>query len=240
MRQFKLTGAAFVAAICFSVAPSALAQNTSGVFGPVIDEGERGWEYRASYDAESEELNQRFHYQQAINGDMRWRVIAQVRETDDGVFDPDYLRAELVWQTTPDDQKYQSGFRFEGRYRFEDRPGDITVHWANQWKHIDDWTLRFIVGATRQVGNDPADGIFIQTRASATTSLQNGPKIGLEWFGQYGSTDNWLSGDEQEHQIGPVAVWGLNNDWSLYTGALFGVTDASDETQLRFRIGREF
>lgn len=72
------------------------------------------------------------------------------------------------------------------------------------------------------------------------TSLNNGPKIGLEWFGQYGSTDNWLSGDEQEHQIGPVAVWGLNNDWSLYTGALFGVTDASDETQLRFRIGREF
>lgn len=221
-------------------APTSIAQNTSGVFGPVIDEGESGWEYRNTYNPDDGDYDQRFHYQRAINGEMRWRVIGQLRTTDDSNFDPDYVRGELVWQVTPDDQKYQSGFRFEGRYRFEDRPGDVTVHWINQWKHIDDWTFRFIIGATQQIGNDPADGILFQTRSSATTSIADGPKIGIEWFGEYGSTDEWLDLDDQEHQIGPVAVWDLSNDWSLYTGALFGVTEVTPDSELRFRITKEY
>lgn len=234
MRQFVL-GFALAAAT-----PIALAQNTSGVFGPVIDDGESGWEYRGTYDPDDRDYNQRFHYQRAINGEMRWRVIAQIRSTDESDFDPDYVRGELVWQVTPDDQKYQSGFRFEGRYRFEDRPGDVTVHWINQWKHIDNWTLRFIVGATQQIGNDPADGILIQTRSSATTSIADGPKLGIEWFGEYGSTSDWLDLRDQEHQVGPVAIWDLGSDWSLYTGALFGATDESADTNLRFRISKAY
>jgi hypothetical protein len=91
-----------------TTAPTALAQNTSGVFGPVIDDGESGWEYRGTYDPDDKDYNQRFHYQRAINGEMRWRVIAQLRSTDQSDFDPDYVRGELVWQATPDDQKYQS------------------------------------------------------------------------------------------------------------------------------------
>jgi hypothetical protein len=170
---------------------------------------------------------------------MRWRLIGQLRSTSDSDLDPDYVRAELVWQMTPDNQKYQSGFRFEGRYRFEDRPGDITIHWINQWKHFDEWTLRFLIGATRQVGNDPADGILIQTRSSATRSIANGPKLGVEWFGEYGSTSDWLATDEQDHQIGPVAIWDLGNDWNLYTGVLIGATEANADTNLRFRVSKD-
>lgn len=239
MMTAKTLGYSFVAAtLC--VAPTAFAQNTSGVFGPVIDEGERGWEYRATYDPDSEGLAQRIHYQQAINGALRWRAIAQVRKTDDSDFDPDYLRGELVWQVTPDGQKYQSGFRFEGRYRFDDRPGDVTVHWINQWKHIDGWTLRFLLGATQEIGNDPDDGLQIQTRASAYTPLPEGPRLGVELFSEYGSTSDWLPTDEQEHQFGPFAVFKLNENWSLYSGALFGLTDASDDTQLRFRLTKDY
>ncbi|MEM6653069.1 MAG: hypothetical protein AAF582_10745 [Pseudomonadota bacterium] len=231
---------AFLGVAIAVATPVATAQNTSGVFGPVIDDGERGWEYRFSYDPDDKDFNQRFHYQQAISGALRWRIIAQVRSTDDSDFDPDFLRGEMVWQVSPDDQAYQTGFRFEGRYRFDDRPGDVTVHWINQWRHVDDWTFRFIIGATQQIGNDPADGILMQTRSSATTSVPGGPKLGLEWFGEYGSTSDWLGFDDQEHQIGPVAVWDVGNDWSLYTGALFGATDATPDAELRFRLTREY
>lgn len=233
--RYTIIGLAFTA-----LSPLAIAQNTSGVFGPVIDEGESGWEYRNTYNPDDGDFNQRFHYQRAINGEMRWRVIGQVRSTDDSDFDPDFVRAELVWQVTPDEQKYQSGFRFEGRYRFEDRPGDVTVHWINQWKHIDDWTFRFLVGARQQIGNDPADGILIQTRASAYTSLTDGPNLGIEAFSEYGSTEEWLDLDEQEHQIGPFAVWRLPSDWSITTGALFGATDPSPDAELRFRLTKEY
>jgi hypothetical protein len=223
-----------------AAAPSAMAQNTSGVFGPVIDADDHGWEYRGTYDPDDEDYNQRLHYQRAINGELRWRVIGALRSTNDSDFDPDFLRAELVWQVSPDDQNYQTGFRFEGRYRFEDRPGDLTVHWINQWKPIDNWTTRFIIGATQQIGNDPADGILLQTRASATTSISGGPKLGVEWFGEYGSTSDWLSTNEQEHQIGPVAVWKLDDDWSLYTGALFGATEVTPDTAIRLRITKDY
>lgn len=229
-----------ICGVALTATPMAMAQNTSGVFGPVVDADDHGWEYRASYNPDDEDVNQRVHYQRAINGELRWRVVGALRATDDTDFDPDFVRAELVWQITPDDQKYQSGFRFEGRYRFEDRPADVTVHWTNQWKSIDDWTLRFSVGATQQIGNDPADGILIQTRAGATTFLTGGPKIGLELFSAYGSTSDWLDVDDQQHQIGPVAVWDVNADWSLYTGALFGATDASPDAELRLRLTRNY
>lgn len=220
--------------------PTAMAQNTSGVFGPVINDGESGWEYRATYDPDDEDLNQRFHYQRAINGALRWRLVGQVRSTDDSDFDPDFVRGELVWQATPDAQKYQTGFRFEGRYRFDDRPGDVTVHWVNQWKHIDNWTFRFLVGARQQIGNDPADGILVQTRASAYTSLPDGPNLGIEAFSEYGSTSEWLDLDDQEHQIGPFAVWKLPSDWSINTGMLFGATEATPDSQLRFRLTKAY
>lgn len=229
-----------ICGLALAITPSAWAQNTSGVFGPVIDADDHGWEYRGSYSADDGDYNQRFHYQRAINGDLRWRIVGALRTTDDSDFDPDFARAELVWQVSPDQQLYQTGFRFDARYRFDDRPGDLTVHWTNQWKQIDDWTLRFVVGATKQISNDPADGILIQTRAAATTSLTNGPKIGLEWFAEYGSTDDWLGLDDQEHQVGPVAVWTLNPDWSLYTGALFGATDVTPDAELRFRVSRAY
>ncbi len=229
-----------ICGLALSVAPAATAQSSSGVFGPVVDEGESGWEYRLAYDPDDEGYNQRLHYQQAINGALRWRVIGQVRKTEDSDFDADFVRGELVWQVTPDEQEYQSGFRFEARYRFDDRPGDVTVHWTNQWKHIDDWTFRWILGATQQIGNDPADGILIQSRASATKSLNQGPKLGVEWLGEFGSTSDWLGLDEQEHQIGPVAVWDLGSDWSIYTGVLFGATDATDDTNLRLRVTKDY
>lgn len=231
---------ALIGLLTAATTPIAMAQSTSGVFGPVIDEGESGWEYRATYDPDDEDINQRLHYQRAINGAMRWRIVAQVRSTDDSDLDPDFLRGELVWQVTPDDQKFQSGFRFESRYRFDDRPGDVTVHWTNQWKHFDNWTLRAILGATQQIGNDPADGVLIQTRASATTSIAEGPKLGVEWFAEYGSTSDWLSLKDQEHQIGPVAVWDFGKDWSLYTGVLFGATDSAADTNLRLRISKDY
>ena len=228
-----------IAGLFLITAPAALAQNTSGVAGPVVDQGDRRWEYRATFDPDDEDWKQRIHYQHAINDDLRWRAVAQVRSTDDSDFDPDFLRGELLWQVSPDDQDYQTGFRFDARYRFDDRPGEVAVHWINQWNHIEDWTLRLELMATQQISNDPADGILIQTRGSAMTALNNGPKLGLEWFSNNGSTADWLSLDEQEHQVGPVAVWKMNKNWSLYTGALFGVTDVSPDSQLRLRLTRK-
>jgi len=217
-------------------APMASAQSTGGVFGPVVDESDQAWDYRLSYDPDTENTAHRLHYQRAINGELRWRVIGQVRSTEDAEFDADHLTAQLFWQVTPEPQAYQSGFRFDGRYRFDDRPGQFTIHWIHQWRQVDDWTLRFISGATLEIGDGARDGLAIQTRASAMRSLASGPKLGVELFSQYGSTTDWLEFEEQRHQAGPVAVWSLGERWSLYTGALLGVSEAAPDATFRVRV----
>jgi len=217
-----------------------LAQNTSSVFSPGVDEGEQGWEYRASFDADSDGLNQRLHYQRAINGALRWRLIGQLRKTDDSTFDPDYLRGELDWQVTPDEQPYQSGFRFEFRHRFEERPKDITVHWINQWRGFEGWTLRAIFGASREFGDNNAEGILVESRLSAYTSLPVGPGLGVETYSDYGSTTDWLPTDQQSHQIGPFANWSLGEGWTLFTGALFGLTEGTPDQQFRVHLVWEY
>ncbi|MEL6246046.1 MAG: hypothetical protein AAFQ85_11915 [Pseudomonadota bacterium] len=216
-------------------APIAAAQSTGGVFGPVVDASDEAWDFRVSLDPDSENTALRLHYQRAINSDLRWRVIGQVRSTEESDFDPDNLTAQLFWQVTPDLQAYQSGFRFDGRYRFDDRPGQFTVHWIQQWRQVDNWTLRFISGATLEIGDDAQDGLAIQTRASAMRSLASGPKLGVELFSQYGSTSDWLDFEDQRHEAGPVAVWSLGEGWGLYTGALLGVSDAAPDATFRLR-----
>ena len=66
---------------------SAAAQNTGGVFPPSVDEGHKSAQYRAAYNADNDNFNQRLHYQQAINGDFMWRIIGQTRETASSDFD---------------------------------------------------------------------------------------------------------------------------------------------------------
>ena len=221
-------------------APTAAAQSTGGVFGPVVDESDNAWDVRLSYDPDSENTALRLHYQRAINSDVRWRVVGQIRSTEGTDFDPDHLTAQLFWQVTPDGQSYQSGFRFDGRYRFDARPGQFTIHWIHQWRQIDQWTLRFISGATLEMGEDARDGLAIQTRASAMRSLASGPKVGMELFSQYGSTSDWLAFQEQRHQAGPVAVWSLGEGWGLYTGALFGISEAAPDATIRMRATYAF
>ncbi|MEL6245299.1 MAG: hypothetical protein AAFQ85_08120 [Pseudomonadota bacterium] len=224
-----------IAVVAISGAPMAAAQSTGGVFGPVVDASDEAWDFRVSYDPDSENTALRLHYQRAINSDLRWRVIGQVRSTETSDFDPDHLTAQLLWQVTPDLQAYQSGLRFDGRYRFDDRPGQFTIHWVHQWRQVDHWTLRFISGATLEIGDGAQDGLAIQTRTSAMRSLNSGPKLGAELFSQYGSTTDWLDFEDQRHQAGPVAVWSLGEGWGLYTGALLGVSEAAPDATFRVR-----
>lgn len=219
---------------------SAHAQNTSGVFSPVVDEGERSAQYRLGFDPDGDALAQRFHYQEALNGELRWRFIGQFRRTDGSDVDFDFARLELLWQVTPDDQAYQSALRFEARYRSDDRPGDIGVLWTNQWPLGEGWRLRLIGDLGREIGSGADDGFTLGSRAEISRKLDFSSRIGVQLFSDYGTTEALPGFDEQEHELGPVASFDVGEDWSLVTGALFGLTDASADAQFRLWVSRDF
>ena len=240
MRQHKLTGAALAAAICISVAPSALAQNTGGIFPPTVNEGHKSAQYRITYNPDTEGFAQRLHYQQAINGNFMWRALAQARKTDDSDFDLDFIQGELFWELSDDDDAWKTGLRFDGRIRTDGRPALIGAHWTNQFALNDNWNARFVALSSFDVGDDARDGIFLQTRGNIYTKLETGQTLGLEYFSNHGSTDDLPALSDQAHQLGPFASFKVTDDISLFTGALFGVSDAAADSELRLWISKSF
>ena len=234
MRHILIAGALTM------TAPISVAQNTGGIFPPMVNDGHKSAQYRVTYDPDSEGLSQRAHYQQAINGDLMWRGLVSARKTTDSDVDFDFIQAELFWELSDDDDAWKTGLRFDARFRDDSRPGLLGVHWTNQFPIGEHWNGRFVALSAVDVGDDARDGVFIQTRGNLFTRLDSGQTVGVELFNAYGSTDNVLDFDDQNHQIGPFASFPVADDWSLFTGALFGLTDASADAELRLWVTRSF
>ena len=219
------------------------AQNTGGVFGPVVNAGHKSFEYRLTHQAgqngEEDGLAHRLHYKQAINSSLMWRVVGQLQRSPDSEFDPTSLRGELYWQITPDGQKWQTGFRFDATLRKGHRAESLGVHWTNQVALSDTVWARFIVLTSAQWGDRASNGIGIQTRDALAKKI--GKKtIGMELYSQYGTTFHWRKTDQQVHQIGPFVSIPMPGKSSLYLNWLGSLTEASGGHQFRVRIGRTF
>lgn len=221
-------------------APAATAQNTGGVFGPVVNDGHQSAQYRATYAPDSEALAQRIHYQRAFNGSKMWRVIAAARKTNDSDVDFDFVQAELFWQLSDDSAAWQTGVRFDARIRSEGRPGQLGANWMNQWTVAPDTIARFLVLTSIDVGDDARDGIFLQTRGLLSHALDSGPSVGLELFNAYGSTSDIADLDDQSHTIGPFISFPVGNGFSLYGGAQIGLTDGSPDEAVRLWLTKGF
>lgn len=214
----------------------AVAQQTGGVFPPMVNEGHSSWQYRAAYNPDTDGFAQRLHYQQAIDGDLMWRILGQTRKTDSSDFDFDFLQAELFWELSGDDERYRSGFRFDARLRDNNRPHQIGWNWMNQFFFDDGWSARALLLTTYQFGNNAADGLGLGTRAQLVKRLSNGHSVGLEWYSAYGTTDDFADLDDQNHALGPVYSLPIAEGWSVFGGLLFGLTDASSDAEGRVWI----
>ena len=219
-------------------AGNALAQNTGGVFPPTVNDGHRSWQYRVAFNPETDGFAQRFHYQQAIDGDFMWRVLGQTRKSEDTDFDFDFLQAELFWELSADGSAYSSGLRFDARVRDDSRPHQLGVNWIHQWALESDWTARAVVLTTYQFGDHAADGIGLGTRGQIAKRLKNGHAAGLQLFSGYGTTDDFRDFDDQSHTLGPMYSCPVGNGFSIFTGLLFGLTDASADTDVRVWLTR--
>jgi hypothetical protein len=240
--QWKAVCIAMSAGLIFGPS-SALAQITSSVFSPTVSAGHRTVELRSSFQPgqgdEPDREAHRLHVQTALNGDHSLRLIAQGRSIGDGALDADFLRLEWMWQLTPDAQAYQTGLRFDVTARDGARPEGVGIIWANQMRTRNGWTLRGHLSGGLEIGDRARDGLLIGTRASVSRKVGD-VTLGLEHFGQYGSTQDWLTADDQTHQFGPSATFELSDDVDVYLNWLGGLTESSPDAVLRFRISRSF
>ncbi len=219
----------------------AQAQNTGGVFGPVVNEGDAALQYRGAYDPESGGLAQRIHYQEALNTDFMLRGVLGTRKTDDADFDFDFFQAELFWEFSKDDSSpYRHGIRFDLALRNEDRPHSFGVNWMHQYRLDKNWSARALLLTSVDFGDRARDGIGVQTRASIFRKLNSEFSAGLELYSNYGRTDNFNDFNDQSQQIGPVLTYNPNRDFQIFAGVLYGLTDVNQDPQFRLWLTQNF
>ncbi|MEM9749375.1 MAG: hypothetical protein AAF869_00335 [Pseudomonadota bacterium] len=225
-------------AVWWLTASPGFAQNTGGIFGPVVAKGHAAFQYRITSRPKQDSLAQRLHYEQAPTDALMWRIVGQARTSDADGTEFDYVQGELFWDLTEDQRLWQSGLRFDGRVRGQGRPGVFALNWTNQWRLSDRLELRGIALSSVEIGDDRQSGVFLETRAHLAYDLQPGLRFGVESFNAYGTTSGFEPFARQRHQVGPFLNAPVVGDWSVFLGALAGASEASPDLDLRFWLTR--
>jgi len=222
----------------------AYAQNTGGVFGPTVNHGHKSLQYRGAINPDNNlgetSFAQRLHYQQAINGDVMWRILGQTRKTTDSDFDVDFLQAELFWELSGDDDKHKTGLRFDARLRDDNRAEQLGLNWMNQFNFDGGWSARALILTSFQIGETAADGVNLQTRGRIARRLESGHTLGVEMYNNYGNTGNIGNFNEQSHTIGPFISTSIAEKTSIFAGPLFGFSEAAPDVEARIWITQGF
>ena len=220
-------------------APAVQAQNTGGVFPPGFGDNHESIQYRIAYNTENDNFANRLHYQKSIDEKRLWRVVVQTREAEDSDFDFDFFQAELFWELGNRKSKWRKAVRFDGRLRDNDRPAQIGLNFANQFNLGDGWSARANGLSNLMFGDNSQSGIGLAGRANIAKKLQSGPSIGIEYFGNYGTTQSFSVGKSGQ-TIGPFASTKLTGNTSIFAGVQFGITDVAADTDLRLWLTQGF
>lgn len=216
------------------------ATNVGGVFGPTVTEGGKTFQYRGAYDPDTEELVQRIHYQQALNSNVRIRGVLQARRTDNSDLDVDFFQGELLWQLKNPKENWQHAVRFDARVADAGRRGLVSATWTNKVNWSKTLSTTALILGSIDVGPDSRSGVFLQTRINLSKKINDVWQVNGELFSAYGSTADFNSFDEQNHQIGASVTAKLGSGWSVLSGVLFGANSASADENFRFWFTKGF
>lgn len=230
-----------LAALITAVATPALAQNTTGVFGPTVDADDHSIQYRVAVtDEDGNNWGQRIHYERAVNDRFRPRIVLATKERGGKQVDIDFVRLEAVYQLTPDDRAWQRGLRFEARFRDEGAE-EVRVNLANQWALGGGWRARAILLNTLQVADRTNDELQFSTRLGVSRKLDSGVRVGVHGYFGLGDTGGLdLLSDAVDSEAGPFVGFDLTDRVGIYLGTLHGLTDASPDNQFRMFLSRSF
>ena len=231
----------FSAAVVLAATSQAAWANTSGVFSPDVEEGDRMWEYRTSFEpndgGQEDVFAHRLHYQHAISGQSRLRLIG-LQSDNGGGLEFRYARLEYQYQYLEhEDAGWDSALRFELQLaEGDDLPHRFRLAWTGKVDVTDRWQLRANLITGREFHSGADSGILVETRWQATYALGGGTRIGIESFNDLNSTDDFGSFNEQEHQVGPIVKLKVGRGWSMDFSYLFGLSDEAPDENLRMQL----
>jgi hypothetical protein len=218
--------------------------NTAGVFSPDVNAGERRVTWRGAYTASEGDLpgvyTQRFHYDHALDGRWRLRLVAAQRRLDGGTFDYRGTRVEALWQFREHETDgWDAALRFDLEAG-HDGPDLVRVGASGQLALGARWGVRANVLLTHEIGGRTTSGVRVETRAAVAWAPNDAWRIALESYNNYNTTASPGSFDDQRHQLGPLASWRFGGGWRLHGGFLVGLSSSADDLNWRLALDRAF
>jgi hypothetical protein len=214
------------------------AQTTSTVFSPDVDLGESEFEYRVGFDPEGNAFAHRIHYQYGFSESWRMRLIASQRASDTRDLEFRYLRWEGMWQFLEDQEAgWDSAIRLEAQLaEGDDLPSRLRVGWTSKFALNEQWQLRAILMAGREVGEASRDGLMPEFRGQISRKLSSSFTLAIDLLSDFNRAGSIGSFEEQEHLLGPLLKFKLDNGWSGTIGYLHGISRSAPDDTFRFSL----
>jgi len=218
--------------------PAAWGQNTSSVFSPDVTAGATAVEYRIAYDGEDSSTAQRIPVQHGFSESWRMRLIALFSGNETNSTEFRYVRWEGQWQFLENEEAgWDSALRLELQLADgDDSPSRVRLAWTGKVDLNDAWQLRgnFLTG--HQFGSDAGGGYLLESRLQLTRKLSDQWRLGFDYYGDMNDTEDFGGWDDQEHQLGPILKFKLNDRWSGFINGLHGISDGAADFEGRFLL----
>lgn len=230
---------ALIAAMVFGIADEAQAQSLAGVPGAEINHGERTLDYRAGDslpdDGRDFRFGHRLHYQHAINGDWRVRLLVQQVENGSGGLATQFVSLQSQHQLI--DPKRSGGWasaaRVDGFIPVDDIPGRARLVLLNSFDFASGVQIRGDMFFAREFGDSRAAGIDFETRAEISAPATARTRVGAQLYNRWNSTADFGAFDDQRHQAALFVRSRLTKQLGLEAGWLFGLSEAAADADFR-------
>ena len=231
---------ALVPALGLLSAVPAAAQTTGGIPGPGVSKDDRSAQLRLAWAPETERFAARLHYQHGLTDDLRARVVLQGADFETGDFETVFLQGELQWEFD-ENPAWAKALRFDARLSENDDGADqLGLVSINQFRLAERWFARADVFTNLQVGSRRADGIGVEFRGLVGHRLDNGMTLTLETFNALGRGNKFGELKRNAERLGPGLSVPLGGGTSLYGSVLFGLNEATPDTDLRLWLTQRF
>lgn len=234
---------AAVLALGLTLALTVPAQAKKYVYSPTVHEGEKEVAYYLDWhegsdgrDAVGHELE--FEYGFAPRDQVSVYGVWEQRSGDD----PEFVKYKLEWVHQLFEQGERSwDFGTYLEYQVADKGGADKVEFKPLFeKTLPRSTLTLNGIFEKQIGEGAEEGTEFGYAARYAWRLRPGMVPALEAFGDLGEMQDVKQWDAQSHIIGPVVDLHFGPFLVWQVGALFGLTEASEDVRLKTDIAFEW
>lgn len=228
-----------------TVGANALAQDVNGVPNADVRPGYSSISYRVGYSLMGDErpstLAQQISFQRNFGERWSFSGAANFGKRGDEPMEFKAFQSIVQWQFA--DRKTAGG---DGSLlviaRHPDQgngPGRVAVVIAGKWKVREDWEIRANAATSVDYGENARDGLGVGARTEATRRIGTVGRFGVQTGHGFNTTRHFGSFQEQSHQAGLVAKGVLLHSVMVTGTALFGVTKAAPDAELKLFLTYE-